>query len=78
MTALVDLPLLQDDSSSEVVDSWGASPRELFILDEDNLIAEVYDLAQHDVCVPAERAFLVSLLVNTVSPAGDDDDSASN
>ena len=76
LTSLVDLPWLQDDSSTEVADLWGAPQRELVILDEDNLPIHRHDLTQHDVCVSAEASALLNLLVTSVSPAGDDDDSA--
>ena len=76
LTSLVDLPWLQDDSSTAVADLWAAPQRELVILDEDNLPVHRHDLTQHDVCVSAEASALLNLLVTSASPTGDDDDSA--
>jgi hypothetical protein len=76
LTSLVDLPWLQDDSSTEVADLWGAAQREMVLLDEENLPIHRHDLTQHDICASAEASALLNLLVSSVSPAGDDDDSA--
>jgi len=77
LTSLVALPWLQDDSSTEVADLWSAAQRGLVILDEENLPIQRYDLSVHDVCQSAEASALLNLLVTSVSPSGDDDDSAS-
>jgi len=76
--AVILLPWLQDDLGTNVATSWGASTDELVILDEDNLVDQVYDLVQHDPCVAAERVVLRNLLVDLAPAAGDDDDSAGN
>jgi len=78
LTSLVSLPWLQDDSSTEVADLWSAAQRDLVILDEENLPIQRYSLASHNICESAEASALLNLLVTSVSPSGDDDDSASS
>ena len=76
ITTLVALPWLQDNVNAAVADLWGAAPRELVILDEDNLPIHRQDLTLADVCSSAHASSLLNRLVTSVSPPGDDDDSA--
>ena len=64
MSALGDLPLLQDTPEAGVWDAWGASFRDVVILNAANEQEASFNLTTHSLAEPANFAALKSLLVD--------------
>ncbi|MCB9683519.1 MAG: hypothetical protein H6735_00595 [Alphaproteobacteria bacterium] len=64
MAALGDLPLLQDTVEVDAWGAWGATWRDVVILDGDNLVVGVYNLTSHDLNDPANYAELEAMLLS--------------
>lgn len=63
ITAGRDLPWLQDVSTQDVWSAWAVVYRDVQILDQDNQLAGVYNLTEHDLSQPASYAALKNLLI---------------
>lgn len=61
--ALGDLPLLQDDATANVWSSWGATWRDVYIVDGDNQLVEVYSLTTYNLSDPTNYATLKSKFI---------------
>ena len=46
-----DLPWLQDTPDSDMWGAWGVVYRDIFILDAEGVLLEVYNLSLHDLAV---------------------------
>jgi hypothetical protein len=62
-----DLPILQDDTTADVWNQWGATWRDVYVLDGDNEIYAIYNLTSHDLSDPANYAELYDLFVAAAS-----------
>lgn len=49
LTAISDLPVVQDGDPELVWDRWGAHWRDVFVLDADNHVVDVYNLTRYDL-----------------------------
>ena len=58
-----DLALLQDDATAAVWSSWGASWRDVIIVDADNVPVYTYNLTTYSLSDPANYAQLKAILV---------------
>ena len=56
------LPYLQDTAAENVWGSWGATWRDVRILDVNNVLVTTYNLTSHDLANPANYAELKALL----------------
>lgn len=63
MPPLGDLPYLQDDATALVWDTWGATWRDVIILDGDNEVVEVFNLTTYDLGDSANYDALKAKLV---------------
>ena len=59
-----DLPWLQETTSDSVWTDWGATYRDVIILDEDNVQIGVYNLTTHNLSVQADYDALKRLLLD--------------
>jgi len=59
-----DLPWLQEATGDDVWTDWGATYRDVIILDEDNVPIDVYNLTVHNLSVHAEYEALKQLLLD--------------
>ena len=55
--------MVGDDSTLEIWDSWGGQWRDVFILDQNNEIIEVYNLTEHNLNDPINYADLKEKLI---------------
>lgn len=58
-----ELPWLQDVSTQNVWVSWAVVYRDVQILDENNQLAGVYNLTEHDLSQPASYEALKNMLI---------------
>ncbi|MFM7200547.1 MAG: hypothetical protein ACKO6N_07135 [Myxococcota bacterium] len=58
-----ELPWLQDVSTQNVWVSWAVVYRDVQILDENNQLAGVYNLTEHDLSQPASYEALKNILI---------------
>ncbi len=63
MSAMGDLPVLQDTVESGVWDAWGAGFRDVVILNAENEQVASFNLTTHSLAEPDNFASLKSLLV---------------
>ena len=61
---VADLPVLQDDSAAHVMNDWGATQRDFFILGGDNEEVDRFNLTMDDLSNNANRARVTAALVN--------------
>lgn len=62
---VTDLPVLQDDEIALVWDTWEVTWRDVWVLDEDNRPAAIFNLTEHDLGDSEEYSALYELLVET-------------
>lgn len=65
LSAMISLPILQDDVTAEVWTRWEADWRDVFVLDADNERALVYNLTVFDLSDPDNYADLKAYLIDT-------------
>lgn len=53
VTAGVDLPWLQDVPAQDVWSAWGATVRDVYVLDGENRVITVYNVTANDLATPA-------------------------
>jgi len=58
-----DLPWLQDEPGEAVWDAWDVTYRDVIILDEANVVIDVFNLTSHDLQDPVNQADLKARLV---------------
>ena len=63
MSAMGDLPLLQDTPEAGVRDAWGAGVRDVVILNAANEQVASFNLTTHNLAEPDNFASLKSLLI---------------
>ncbi|MDP2316592.1 MAG: hypothetical protein Q8P41_27105 [Pseudomonadota bacterium] len=69
LEASTDLPILQDDTTADVWNQWGATWRDVYVLDNDNEVYAVYNLTSNSLADPANYAALYDLFVEaSVAP----------
>jgi len=68
MSALGDLPLLQDTVKDDVWTSWEVTYRDVVILDEDNHQVDVFNLTANDLNDPANYQALSDLITAELTP----------
>lgn len=61
--AATDLPVLQDDATAQVWTNWGATWRDVFVVDGDNETVAVFNLTTYDLSDPANYQALKDLFV---------------
>lgn len=61
------LPILQDTTKDDVWGAWGATWRDVVVLDPDNERSAVYNLTTYDLAVEANRDALKALLLAAAS-----------
>lgn len=64
----LDLPMVQDSSSLEIWDDWGALWRDVFILNENNELVLTYNLTQNNLSNSSNYNTLMQYFVDTASP----------
>lgn len=62
-----DLPILQDTPLANVWTSWGATWRDVYILDGNNRLVSVYNLTEHDLSVAENRDTLRQMLIDAAA-----------
>jgi hypothetical protein len=67
LEAVTDLPILQDDTTADVWNQWGATWRDVYVLDGDNEVYAVYNLTSHDLADPTNYAALYDLFVDAAA-----------
>ncbi|HCH66328.1 MAG: hypothetical protein CL927_20590 [Deltaproteobacteria bacterium] len=69
-----DLPILQDDASTDVWGLWGASWRDVVVLDADNVEVYRFNLSVYDLANTANydhlKAVLVAVAEGSPIPSG--------
>lgn len=63
-TAGVDLPWLQDTDSAQAWEAWGASWRDLYVLDPEGQLYAVHDLNSNDLGYEPDYQALTDLLLD--------------
>lgn len=64
LTSITDLPVVQDDEQDVLVwERWGATWRDVFVLDRNNRVAGVYNLTEHDLQDDEEYVGMYELFV---------------
>jgi len=66
VTALGDIPWLQDNALTDVWGAWEVTYRDVVILNAENQPVGVFNLTEHDLAVPGEFAALEALLLDAV------------
>ena len=64
----LNLPMVQDSSSLEIWDDWGALWRDVFILNENNELVLTYNLTQNNLSNSSNYNTLMQYFVDTASP----------
>ena len=59
--------LLQDTTIADVTGAWGAIWRDVYVLDQNNEVVEVYNLTTYSLVDQTNYAYLKDLLVTTAS-----------
>ncbi len=54
---------MQDDAVADVWRSWGATWRDVYVLDRTNAVTTTYNLTSYDLADPANYAALYDLFV---------------
>ncbi len=62
MAALVDLPLLQDNETEDLWNTWGVTYRDVYLLDPSGEFSGVYNLTEQDLSVPENLEALEALV----------------
>ena len=57
-----DIPWLQETAAEPCWTTWGVTYRDVIILDGDNVVIGVYNLTDHDLSLPTNKAELKALL----------------
>ena len=63
LAAVTDLPVVQDDDVALVWDTWGATWRDTWIVDADNVEVDIYNLTTYDLSDSANYDTLYALFV---------------
>jgi len=58
------IPWLQETADDHVWEAWMVTYRDVVILDENNMVVDVYNLTEHDLTDPADRDALKKKLRN--------------
>ena len=59
-----DLPCLQDTAKDDVWGTWGATWRDVYVLNRENEVTAVYNLTENSLAEPANYATLEALLID--------------
>lgn len=62
-----DLPILQDDTTNDVWNNWGATWRDVYVLDGDNHVYAVFNLTTYSLADSANYAALYDLFVDAAA-----------
>lgn len=68
MSALGDLPVLQDTVTDDVWNTWAVTYRDVVVLDADNQVVGVYNLTANNLNVQANYDALKAMLEGAVAP----------
>ena len=68
MSALGDLPILQDTTTVDAWTLWEVTYRDVVILDADNHYVGTYNLTTHDLGNPTNYAELQSMIEAAITP----------
>lgn len=68
LEAVTDLPILQDDTTEDVWNDWGATWRDVYVVDGDNEVYAVFNLTTYSLADSANYAALYDLLVDAGTP----------
>ncbi len=63
MSALGDLPVLQDTEEEDVWHSWEVTFRDVYILDRENYLVETYNLTTHSLAVEENYEELKAMFI---------------
>lgn len=63
-----DLPILQEVAEHDVWTEWGATWRDVVIVDPNNARSEVYNLTTYNLADEANRTALKAKLVDAATP----------
>ena len=58
-----DLPCLQDTAKDDVWGSWGATWRDVYVLNRANEVTGIYNLTENSLAEPANYATLEAMLI---------------
>ena len=61
------IPWLQDTAAQDVWSDWDVTYRDVIVLDDENNVAGVYNLTEHDLQNPAEYNELKTLLIGVAN-----------
>ena len=61
------LPWLQDDAQADVWESWGVTYRDVWILDGENEIVDIYNLTDNTLGDPSNYSDLLEIFVSAAS-----------
>jgi hypothetical protein len=67
ISALGDLPVLQDTEEEEVWLSWEVVWRDVYILDDENALVDVYNLTTYPLAVEANYEELKAMFIAAAS-----------
>ena len=67
-TASQHLPVVQDDSILQIWSIWGGVWRDVFILDQNNVLVHTYNLTQYSLSDSANYDTLMQLFIDTATP----------
>lgn len=60
--------MVQDDAVANVWTNWGATWRDVYVLDPDNVVHSVYNLTTYNLSDPANYEALYDLFVDAGTP----------
>ncbi len=63
MSELGDLPVLQDTEDENVWGRWGVTFRDVFVLDDENVLVGTYNLTSHSLAVEENYEELKALFL---------------
>lgn len=55
--------MVQDDATALVWDNWGAEWRDTYVLDQDNVVIEIFNLTDYDLSDDTNYLALKTILV---------------
>lgn len=61
------IPWLQDTAAQDVWSDWDVTYRDVIVLDDENKVAGVFNLTDHDLSNPAEYNALKAMLVGVAN-----------
>ena len=66
-TSDIYLPMVQDDNATGIWSDWGAAWRDVYILDQNNELVEIFNLTQNGLNNSSNYDSLMQIFIDTAS-----------